>query len=119
MILINDNDRVTEPTEVWSNRITNDGDTKSEAILTIRKYIPEALVEQYCNSALKPAILRELDNRTWFADIPGFHGVWANENTPVDCVTVLREALQDWLLLKIEHEDRDIPIVDDIDLNVI
>jgi hypothetical protein len=45
--------------------------------------------------------------------------VWANEETQRDCLNVLDEVLVDWLLLKIQDEDRDIPVLENIDLNVL
>ena len=87
--------------------------------LILSKHIPEQLFERYLRAAEKKVVARQLANGTWFAEIEGFSGVWANEEVLPNCLGVLRDVLIDWLLLKIEHEDRDIPVVEGIDLNVI
>ncbi|MFW6174096.1 MAG: hypothetical protein ACOC5T_10175 [Elusimicrobiota bacterium] len=33
---------------------------------------------QYIQKALEKAEYKKLDNGSWFAEIPGFKGVWAN-----------------------------------------
>lgn len=83
------------------------------------KHIPRGLVRKYTRAAMKRASPRKLEDGTWYADIPGFEGVWANEKTLQDCLNVLDEVLLDWILLKIDHEDRDLPVVEGIDLNVL
>jgi hypothetical protein len=36
------------------------------------------MLVQYCIEALKQAIYKQLEDASWFAEIPGFQGVWAN-----------------------------------------
>jgi hypothetical protein len=45
--------------------------------------------------------------------------VWAQEASPKECLDTLAEVLREWLVLKIVDKDRDIPVVDDIDLAVV
>lgn len=85
--------------------------------LVLTKHIPQQFVEKYRRAVMKRVEQRRLEDGTWYADIPGFEGVWANEETLQDCLNVLDEVLLDWLLLKIENEDRDIPVIEGIDLN--
>jgi predicted RNase H-like HicB family nuclease len=87
--------------------------------LVLTKHIPWQLVERYRRASMRRAKHRQLEDGSWYAEIPGFEGVWASEETLQDCLNVLDEVLLDWLLLKIEHEDRDIPVVEGIDLNVL
>jgi predicted RNase H-like HicB family nuclease len=83
------------------------------------KYLPGELLERYIQEALKGTVHKTLEDGTLFAEIPGFDGVWASDNDLVACIAQLREALFDWLVLKIEQDDRNIPIVASISLNVL
>lgn len=83
------------------------------------KYLPEQTIQRYLTEALKRANVNPLDDGSLYAEIPGFDGVWASDEDLAVCIQQLREVLLDWLVLKIEHEDRDIPVVDDINLNVL
>ena len=85
----------------------------------VTRHIPQSLFNEYRSEAFKQAQIRQLSDQSWYAEIPAFPGVWASEKNPLSCLTVLDEVLTDWLLLKIEHQDRDIPIVSEIDLNPI
>ena len=46
-----------------------------------------------------------LDDGTYFGEIPGLAGVWANEATVEMCREVLQEVLEEWLILKIRDND--------------
>jgi len=83
------------------------------------KYLPEQLIDRYLQEALKGTIVKKLEDGSLFAEIPGFDGVWASHDDLPACVLELREALFDWLVLKIEQNDRDIPTVAGISLNVL
>jgi len=58
-----------------------------------------------------------LDDRTWFADIQGFTGVWANAHSVEACRKELLEVLEEWLLLKLRDQDP-IPAVEDIEIKI-
>jgi len=59
-----------------------------------------------------------LDDQTWFAEIPGFDGVWANVSTVEACRSELLEVLEEWLILKIRDQDP-IPTVEGLDLGIV
>ena len=59
-----------------------------------------------------------LENGTFFGEIPSCPGVWANEKTLELCRDVLREVLEEWLILKLRDGDL-IPTIGGIDLNTI
>jgi predicted RNase H-like HicB family nuclease len=80
-------------------------------------YIPSELLDRYVAVAMRAAIPRQLEGETWYAELPNFPGVWADAPSPKQCLDTLEEVLRDWLLLKIVDQDRDIPVVDEIDLN--
>ncbi len=72
---------------------------------------------EYIQKALDKAQYKKLKDTTWFADIPGFQGVWANGNTVEECRTELSEVLEEWILLKIKDNDN-IPKLGSIEINV-
>ncbi len=83
------------------------------------KYLPQQLIDRYLTEALKRATFKQLEDGRLFMEIPGFDGVWASDEELTACATQLRDALFDWLVLKIEQNDRDIPVVSGISLNVL
>jgi hypothetical protein len=60
----------------------------------------DVMLLEYTQKALEKAEYKKLDDGTWFAEIPGFEGVWANGNTVEECRTELLEVLEEWLILK-------------------
>ena len=72
---------------------------------------------EYIQGALEKAEYKKLDNGTWFAEIPGFEGVWANGKTVEECRKEITEVLEEWLILKLRDRDP-IPIVKGIDINI-
>jgi len=69
-----------------------------------------AMLTEYIQEALRRAEYRRLEDGTWFAEIPGFQGVWANADTVEGCRSELVDVLEEWLLLKIRDGD-DLPAV--------
>jgi predicted RNase H-like HicB family nuclease len=72
----------------------------------------EELTEQrqaaaYLHAALARAEYKVLaEDGTIFGSIPGFQGVWANEETFAECHTELASALRDWMAYRLtEHLD--------------
>jgi len=72
---------------------------------------------EYIQKALKKAEYKILDNGTWFAEIPGFEGLWANAKTVEECRLELQEVLEEWLILKIRDRDP-IPEIEGIAIKV-
>ncbi len=60
---------------------------------------------EYTQKALGKAEYRKLDDETWFAEIPGFEGVWANAKSVEECRRELLEVLDEWLILKLRDRD--------------
>jgi predicted RNase H-like HicB family nuclease len=75
------------------------------------------MLTEYLQSALRRSCYKQLEDRSWFAEIPGFQGVWANADSVEACRAELVEVLEEWLLLKI-HDHDDIPALDGLDLSV-
>ena len=72
---------------------------------------------QYIQKALNIANYKLLEDNTWFAEIPGFKGVWANGKNIEECRTELAEVLEEWILLKI-RDNEDIPKLGDIEIKI-
>ena len=56
------------------------------------------------------------EDRTYYGEVPGIQGVWANEPTLEACREELESALEDWILFGLHHR-LTIPVLDEIDLN--
>ena len=54
---------------------------------------------------LKSARYKILEDDTYFGEIPGVRGVWANAKNLEDCRRELAEVLEDWLFLKIRNRE--------------
>jgi predicted RNase H-like HicB family nuclease len=65
---------------------------------------------------MKKARYKIIEDGTYFGEIPGLNGVWANERTLEKCREVLQEVLEEWLLLKLRDNDR-IPKIGRVDLS--
>lgn len=78
--------------------------------------MPMQLIEKYAEQAARHAILKRYPDG-WLATIFGFPGVWAMEPTEEETRKVLEEVVLDWTLLKIEHGDNDLPVIEQINLN--
>ena len=72
---------------------------------------------EYTQKALEKAKYKVLENGTWFAEIPGFEGVWANGHTVEQCRKELLEVLEEWLILKLIDNDP-IPEVEGMSLKI-
>jgi len=75
------------------------------------------MLNEYIKKALERAEYKRLDDQTWFADIPGFTGVWANAPTVEICRRELVEVLEEWVLLKLRDNDP-IPVIDGIEMKI-
>jgi predicted RNase H-like HicB family nuclease len=55
------------------------------------------------------------DDGTFYGEIPGFDGVYANADTLETCRDELEEVLEEWILFRISR-NLSLPIVDGIEL---
>ena len=76
----------------------------------------DELLAEYIEISIKDAVITLLCDGTYFAEIPGFQGAWANADSPEECRQEMKEVLEDWILLgiKLGHQ---IPLAGTIDLN--
>lgn len=75
------------------------------------------MLVEYIQAAIENAEYKKLDDGSWFAEISGFEGVWANGKTVEECRKELVEVLEEWLILKIKDKET-IPVVKGIDINI-
>jgi len=76
------------------------------------------MLSKYILSAMKKARYEILDdNNTYYGDIPGFKGVYANADTLEGCREELEEVLEEWLFLRISR-NLSIPEIDGIKLKI-
>lgn len=80
--------------------------------------LPVQLIEKYAEIAIRHATLKRYPDG-WIASIPRFRGVWAEGPSQEQALDLLREVVLDWTLLKVEHRDGDLPVLEEIDLNVL
>jgi predicted RNase H-like HicB family nuclease len=57
------------------------------------------MITQYIHAAMKRAIYEKLSDGTYYGEIPGFQGVYANAGTLEVCREMLQEVLEGWLVL--------------------
>jgi predicted RNase H-like HicB family nuclease len=76
------------------------------------------MLASYIDKAMETAIYELIeDDNTYWGEIPELQGVWANQLTLDSCRQDLREALSDWLALRLSL-GLSIPVIADINLNL-
>jgi predicted RNase H-like HicB family nuclease len=74
------------------------------------------MITAYINEAMRRAKYKILDDDTFFGEVPGLQGVWADADTLEQCRQELQEVLEGWLILKLRDNDNDIPVLGGISL---
>ena len=76
-----------------------------------------SMLASYLDQAMELATYEIIeDEQTYWGEIPGLQGVWARHETLEGCRRELREALSDWVALRLRL-GLAIPDVSGIDLN--
>lgn len=76
------------------------------------------MLTDYIRAAMKEAKYEILeDDGTFYGEIPGFDGVWANAGTLEGCRDELEEVLEGWIVLSLS-KNLPLPTVDGISLEV-
>ena len=74
---------------------------------------------EYINKAMMRAHYEILkDDNSYYGEIPGFEGVFANAEDLETCRNQLREVLEEWLLLRISR-NLAVPVVDGLRLKIV
>ncbi len=61
------------------------------------------MLSEFIFKKLREARHKLLEDGSYFGEITGLRGVWANANNLEDCRKELQEVLEDWLLLKVKY----------------
>ena len=76
----------------------------------------DELLAEYIEIAMRDADYMILvEDGTYYGEIYGFDGVWANADSLEECRQELAEVLEGWIILGIEH-GHPIPVLPSIDL---
>ena len=74
------------------------------------------MLTNYIRAAMRQAKYEILeDDGTFYGEIPGFPGVWANADTLEACREELAEVLEEWILFRVSR-NLSLPVVDGIEL---
>ena len=74
------------------------------------------MLTEYLEAAMRRANYEILpDDNTFYGDIPGLDGVYANSDNLETCRSELKEVLEEWILLSISRHFP-LPIIDGIEL---
>jgi predicted RNase H-like HicB family nuclease len=77
------------------------------------------MLANYLDKAMEQAVYEIIQEEgVYWGEIPGLQGVWARQATLEGCRRELREALSDWIALRLRL-GLPIPILADIDLSQI
>jgi predicted RNase H-like HicB family nuclease len=77
----------------------------------------QVMVRQYIDAAMRHAKYAILEDSTFYGEIAGFDGVYANASTLEACRTELEEVLEEWVLFRISR-NLDLPTVDGLELRI-
>ncbi len=76
------------------------------------------MLTRYIRAAMQMARYEILpDDNTFYGEIHGFQGIYANASTLEACRNELEEALEEWILLRISR-NLPLPVVDGIELTI-
>ena len=62
------------------------------------------MLSSYIRAAMELAEYSLLDNGSYYAEIPGIQGVWAEGKTQADARRELQEVLEGWIVLRLERQ---------------
>jgi predicted RNase H-like HicB family nuclease len=75
------------------------------------------MIFEYCKKAMERAQYRKLEDGSWYAEIPGFQGVWSNGDSVEGCRRELITVLEEWLILKLRDRDP-VPEIDGLKIEI-
>ena len=64
------------------------------------------MLTEFINKKLKTARYKILKDKSYFGEILGVKGVWANAKSLEDYRKELKEVLEDWMLLKVRSGEK-------------
>jgi len=76
------------------------------------------MLTNYIRAAMRQARYEILpDDGTFYGEIPGFDGVYANADTLEACREELEEVLEEWILFRVSRQ-LPLPVVEGIELTI-
>jgi predicted RNase H-like HicB family nuclease len=76
------------------------------------------MIQDYIRAALKRAAYKILpEDASYYGEIPGFQGVWANADSLEGCRAEIEEVLEDWILVKVASGEA-LPEIDGMCIHV-
>jgi predicted RNase H-like HicB family nuclease len=57
------------------------------------------------------------DDKTYYGEIPGFEGIYANADSLEECRDELEEVLEEWIFFRVSR-NLSLPVVDGIELKI-
>ena len=75
------------------------------------------MLTRYLRAALHRATYKAFDDGSFFGEVPGFDGVWANAGSLEACREELEEVLEEWILFRVSRQLL-LPAVDNIGLRI-
>lgn len=75
------------------------------------------MLTKYIKAAMNKARYEILPDGTFYGEIVGLDGVYANEDTLETCRNELEEVLEGWILVRVSFHFP-LPIVDGVELNI-
>lgn len=75
------------------------------------------MITEYIHAAMRLATYEIIEDKTFYGEIPGFKGVYANESSLEKCREELESVLEDWILFSISR-NQDLPVVNGLSLEV-
>ncbi|MEK6649329.1 MAG: hypothetical protein AABY37_08530 [Actinomycetota bacterium] len=107
--------------DFWGElRVSREVENKAtDGILNSEKFseFPEGLVKSYIEACMRRTLAEITEDGRYFLTIPVLGQVWAEAETEKKAELELKEILSQWVMMKIEDQDRDLPVVETIDLN--
>ena len=70
---------------------------------------------EYIQAALRQANYEILEDGTFYADVPGMKGLYANASTLEACREELKESLEEWIVLGLQL-GHTLPVIDGVTL---
>jgi len=76
------------------------------------------MIRKYIDAAMSKAHYEILpDDGSYYGEIDGFDGVYANAKTLEECRAELEEVLEEWILIRIA-KNLPLPVVDGLELSI-
>jgi predicted RNase H-like HicB family nuclease len=76
------------------------------------------MLTAYIQAAMRRARYELLEDQTYYGEIVGFHGVYANSDSLETCREQLQEVLEGWIILGLRL-DHPLPEIDGLHLNMV